>query len=243
MKTRGLLQGVMGLLLLALLGCAEDAAHTPTLAGPLPTRFLPPTATTTPTPTVATATPRPSATPTRSATPSATPTATPSPTATPIVLGEIVIVRRPVPAGYAIPPEALMLAPWPTHLVPPGSLTSTDAVVNTVARTALRCHEPLSLDRIAQREVGTGFLTLPDPACPSPDVAVPLSAAVPVVIAAQPVYSGTIISPANVALHNWPLRYLPANALRTLSDVIGRQAVLTLLRGQVIRADHLAEAD
>lgn len=145
---------IMFYLLVGMLAACEPGDPTPELVEiqQVPTdviRTVPPP---TPTPLQPTTTPSP--------VPSPTPTPYLTLTPTPLVVSLVVAVR-PIPAGYAIPPEAVRVIEWPVasvQAVPFNALTDLDQVVNEVTLVDIACYEPILTDTIARREVGSGFL-------------------------------------------------------------------------------------
>lgn len=177
----------------------------------------------------ATHTPHPTQTP--SPLPSNTPNA--APTITPLPLQEIIIVIKPIPAGYAIPPDAVMRYPWPQAAQPRTAYTELSDVINQVTLVDLSCFEPITAQTIAPREVGDGFLALPGD-CPQTfdvNTATPLQS---VVVAVRRIIPGQQISPAAVALRDWPSHMIPPGAYTTLADAIGTIAQTEILPEQLL---------
>jgi Flp pilus assembly protein CpaB len=167
----------------------------------------------------------------------ATITATPTPTVTPIALGEIVVAVRPIPAGAAIPPEAVQRMPWPAESVPAQAVTTLDEAVNQVALVDFACYEPLLSEGVARREVGSGFEPLPN-TCDALN-GPPSMVLVDVVVAVQPLTAGTVIPPSAVALRPWPVGLVPPGALTSLADAVGQTVAIDLNREQPVLAGKL----
>jgi Flp pilus assembly protein CpaB len=166
------------------------------------------------------------------------PTSQPSepPSATPEDLIPVVVMVQPVPAGYAIPPQAVTVLLWPPESVPIGHLDNIEQVINEVALVDLPCFEPVIQAAIARREVGVGFRDLPE-RCPP----VPETVAVDVVIANRTIYAGEKITPSMIRLAAWP--YAPNDAAIALADVIGTYAVTTIYQEQALTSTRLTNTD
>ncbi|MFW5748429.1 MAG: SAF domain-containing protein [Chloroflexota bacterium] len=219
------------LLVLVIGACGPGADPTPELIAVA----MMPTATASPLPTD-TETPPPSATPTPRPTRTHTPWPTVTPTATATPERAVVVIVQPVPAGYAIPPEAVALTTWPAQAAPFHGYTSPDDVINMVALVDLMCFEPVLAGAIAPREVGSGFLELPG-SCPSLPEAT--GATVDVVIAVEAIARDQMITPGMVALRGWPAHLVPPDALHALGDVIGAYTRTGILREQPVLASRL----
>jgi len=126
-----------------------------------------------------------------------------------------------------------MRHPWPEAAQPSGSYTDLSAVINQVALVDLICFEPITAQTIAPREIGSDFLPLPDD-CPQYfeiNTDAPLQS---VVVAVQPITQGERITPADVALREWPTHMIPPGAYTTLADAIGTVAQTDILREQLL---------
>ncbi len=161
----------------------------------------------------------------------------PTATATEVRYAYIAIAMQPIPAGYAIPPEAVILYPWPAESVPFSAILTVDDVVNKVALADIHCFEPFVEPALALREVGTGFETLEScPVLPPQTGEVTL---VNVVIATQFVEAGVTIRPGMVAMQQWPVEIRPAGTIGRFADVIGKEARENLIPELPIYADVL----
>ena len=202
-----------------------------------PTPELIAVSTPTPRPTIPTATP--TITPSATATVTATPTTTSQPTATstPIAMSEIVIVVKPLPVGYPIPPEALMLYPWPAEDLPEGAFSSIDEVVNMVTLTDLVCYQPVVSNLIARRTAGTEFFDLED-TC-NPIEPVPDFAPAHVVVAVGFIRAGERIEPHMVTMQVWPQALAPAHGFNGYASVLGKRTLTDLLSNQPILSPHI----
>lgn len=224
------------LLLICLLAAActvnEDA--TPVLLEELPTRVILPSDT----PTI---TPRPSRTATRTPSP-IPPTETTQPTTTPtrLPLVDVIIAVEPIPQGYAIPPSAVRIFSLPPESVPLDAAFDLDQVINHVARVPIGCFETISAGTLAIREAGTGYAELPADCPPVPEEAIEMGS---IVVAARWIPPGQIISPSMVMLRDYPQDLISPDAITRLSDAIGQQVNMDILREQPIRAYHLTTDD
>jgi len=170
-------------------------------------------------------------------TPRPTATSIPSATPTPVRLADVVIAVKPIPAGAAIPPDAVQQVRWPVDALPYAPIEQVEAVINEVALVDIGCNEPILLEAIAYREVGTGFEALPD-TCPTLQASVEM---VDVVIAVEDVDAGTVIAPGAVTLRPWPVGALPSGHHRTLADVIGTVASGDIRREQPITTRRIID--
>lgn len=161
------------------------------------------------------------------------PEITPSPIIPPDLWQPIVIVVKPIPAGYAIPPEAIRLEMWAVESLPTGYYQDVNHVINEVTLVDLACHEPVLSHTIARREVGTGFLPLPNECETHPD----LQTASYVVIAARDIRAGETITPSSVQRVLW--HYAPPDGFVNLADVIGLQAKTFIFREQILTSQRL----
>jgi len=71
------------------------------------------------------------------------PQATPLPTATPLTFIEIVIAVQELQRGQVIPPDAVVLRPFPEQSVPFNGIRSLEDVVGRIARTDIYREEPI----------------------------------------------------------------------------------------------------
>jgi Flp pilus assembly protein CpaB len=195
------------------------------------TRVLPTRPPRTITPTIPTATP--SVTPTATATD--TPTATATDTAEPWVA--LVVAVQPIPAGMAIPPEAVAVQSWPQAAAPLSALTDLDAVINQVSLVDIDCYEPIIQPIIARRTAGSGFLPMPGDC---PPVTTDIRELTMIAVAIDYIPAGATIAPSAVALQPWPQALIPPGALNALSDVVGATAQIDILIGQPIRQRQVA---
>ncbi|MDX2076304.1 MAG: SAF domain-containing protein [bacterium] len=208
--------------MMLLIGCTLNTTPSPPtddIEALLPTRFVPPTYT-----------PIPSITPTRTPRPTATPSPTPSPTPEP--LAELIIITQSLPAGVAIPPEALGVVLVPVRSMPYSAVTDITAIVNTVTKVELGCYEPIVSDILALREAGSGFLTF-IPCSPIPQAQQPFRMG-NMVVATMFLPQGTQILPNMVALRPYPFHLLPMGALTNLSDAIGQVTTVEIFGEQPI---------
>lgn len=145
----------------------------------------------------------------------------------------IVIVIKPVPAGYAIPPEAVRLEMWAVESLPTDYYQDVDQVINQVALVDLSCYEPI-LDRmIAPRQVGTGFLPLSNSCEEHPHS----QTASYVVVAARDIQVGEIITPSSVHRVLW--HYIPQDGFVNLGDVMGLRAETYIFREQILTVNRV----
>lgn len=209
-------------LLLTLIGCTLNTTPAPPtddILADLPTRFIVPTYT-----------PIPSIMPTFTPRPTSTPSPTPIPTPEP--LAELVIITQALPAGVAIPPEAIGVVQIPLRSMPFSAVTDITEIVNQVTRVDLGCYEPIIEDVLALREAGSGFLTFTN--CPPIPQAQQPFRMVNIVIATINLPANTQILPNMVALRPYPFHLIPLGALTNLSDAIGTITTTDILREQPI---------
>lgn len=218
------------ILIILLAACTVNQDATPVLIQELPTRVILPSNT----PTI---TPRPSHTPTRTPTSTATLESTETPTSPPMTT--VVIAIEPIPQGYAIPPHAVTLFSLPPESVPVDAVLSLNDVINHVARVDIGCFEPISAETLALREVGSGYVELPQQCPPLAEMAIEMGS---VVVATRWIPPGEIISPSMVMLRDYPLALISPDAITSLSDAIGKQTDVDILREQPIRVYHLNDA-
>ncbi|PJF22640.1 MAG: hypothetical protein CUN56_04960 [Phototrophicales bacterium] len=224
------------LLLICLLAtaCTVDQDATPVLLQELPTRVVLPSNT----PSI---TPRPSRTATKTASPfPPTATLTPSITPTTMPLVEVIIAVEPIPQGYAIPPSAVRIFSLPPESVPLDAAVDLDEVINHVARVPIGCFDPISIGTLAPREAGSGYLDLPGNCPPVPEEGSEMGH---IVVAVNWIQPGQVISPSMVMLRDYPHNLIPPDAITRLSDVIGRQVGMNILREQPIHSYHLMPDD
>lgn len=182
---------------------------------------------------------------TPSPTPIDTPTATPTdppPTATPVPMAQIVIAVKPIPAGMAIPPEALRLNAWPENSLPNEVMTDVNAVVNQVALVDIVCFEPILPGMIAPRTIGSGFEPLPGD-CGVPPIITPTLSLTGVAIARQYIPIGTTITPDMIVMRAWPVALLPPGAIQAAGSVIGRTTRQDILREQPILTSRITSGN
>lgn len=213
-----------------LIGCTLNTTPEPPptddISALLPTRFVPPTYT-----------PIPSITPTFTPRPTITPTQTPIPT--PEILAELVIITQALPAGVAIPPDALGVVLVPVRSFPYNAVTDITKIVNRVTTTALGCYEPIVADVLADREAGSGFLTFTN--CPQIPQAVQPFRMVNMVMATMYLPSGTQILPNMVVLRPYPFHLLPLDAMTNLSDAIGQVTSIEIFQEQPITRHRVGQ--
>lgn len=217
-----LIRVIVYFLLLTLIGCTLNTTPAPPtddILADLPTRFIIPTYT-----------PIPSITPTFTPRPTSTPSPTPIPTPEP--LAELVIITQALPAGVAIPPEAIGVVQVPVRSMPFSAMTDITDIVNRVTRVDLGCYEPIIEGVLAFREAGSGFLTFED--CPPVPQAQQPFRMVNIVVATIYLPEGTQILPNMVALRPYPFHLIPLGALTNLSDAIGAITRTDILREQPI---------
>lgn len=220
-------------LLLVLAACNPDAPEVIELPTQVVLPSLPPPNTPIPT--------RPATSePTVTSSATTVPTDTATPSATPVEWVSIVFVLRPIPAGYPIPPEAIILHHFPAESAPYSAVFSREDVINRVARVDIPCFEPV-LDRmLLRREAGVGFLPLPESCGTIPALDMPLTFA-EIVIAAQDIPAGTTITPDMVALRAFPVGWIPPDGIVTYVDALGKVAQVDILREQLLRNRHLGD--
>jgi Flp pilus assembly protein CpaB len=213
-----------------LMGCTLNTTPAPPptedISALLPTRFVPPTYT-----------PIPSITPTFTPRPTATPTLTPIPTPEP--LAELVIITQALPAGVAIPPNALGVVLVPERSLPYNAVTDITKIINRVTTTALGCYEPIVADVLAEREAGSGFLTFSD--CPPIPQAVQPFRMVNMVVATLYLPQGAKILPNMVILRPYPFHLLPLDAMTNLSDAIGQVTSVEIYPEQPITRQRVGQ--
>lgn len=166
--------------------------------------------------------------------PPVSPTFTLTPTDKPDLWTPIVIVAKPIPAGYAIPPEALRLELWSVESLPTDYYTNLDEVINQVTLVDLTCHEPVLGRTIAPRQIGTGFLPLPNHCDEHPHS----QTASYVVVAARDIHAGETITPASVQRVLW--HYAPPDGFVNLADVIGSRTTTYIFREQILTHQRIA---
>jgi Flp pilus assembly protein CpaB len=216
---------------LLLAACAGDDPGAGALRV-LPTEFLLPSLT----PTPGLTEPLPAA---PTATPTAEPVVTNTPMPTPPPLVELVIAVQPIPAGAPIPPEALALYFFPEDYAPSRALNDPEPVIGQVALVEIACFEPVLSHLIAPRTIGSGYDPLPGNCGPLPNEEPPVEFG-HVVIAAETIPSGALITPAMVALRRWPQTISPPGSYDTLASVIGSVAQTDILREQPLLAGRVA---
>jgi flagella basal body P-ring formation protein FlgA len=145
----------------------------------------------------------------------------------------IVIITKPIPAGYAIPPDAIRLEMWSVESLPTGHYLELEQVINQVTLVDLTCHEPVLARTIAPRQVGTGFLPLPNDCEENPHS----QTASYVVIAARDIQAGETITPASVQRILW--HYAPQDSFVNLADVIGSRAKTYIFREQILTTQRI----
>ena len=74
-----------------------------------------------------------------------------------MALSPVVVAQRDVPAGATINRAALVVAQWPTGMVPAGAFTSIDSVAGRVTRVAVFKGEALVPGRLAPDGTGPGL--------------------------------------------------------------------------------------
>lgn len=227
---------IVFLLLLLIAACNSNEPQ----AVELPTQIILPSPE--PTATVVRTRP-PTLTPEPTATGTATPTATPTPTptSTPVEWTQIVLAVRPIPAGYAIPPEAVQLVDFPASAAPFSAFHQLEDVINQVTLVDIGCFEPVLAETVAPREVGTGFELLPD-TCGSIPIFEPPLEFVEVVVAVRFIPAGTKITPEMIALHAWPQALVPPGIHDSYMDVVGKIAQVDIVREQFIRSQQIRRA-
>ena len=231
-------RGIVLVLLVLLAACQGDSDNpTPELIAvdAAPTEYVRPSLTPTITPSV---TPTPSTTPMLMLTAWSTPTPTLVPTNTDEPLVSAMIVVKPIPQGYPIPPSAVMRVEWPASTVPYNAYAAANDVVNTVTLVDLACYEVLVPGMVAPRETGIGYWLL-ESECERPPRQFDGGPLVDVVVAVHQIDAGIVISPGAVQIHRAPGRYVPPGALMSLSDVVGQTARMPILPQQVILNDRL----
>jgi len=180
----------------------------------------------------------PSNTPNPTDTPSPTltlrPTDTPEPTQ--ISLRQVVVAVQPIPAGFAIPPEAVALIDWPLETGFSTAFSNVDDVINEVALVDIGCFQPIVSAVIARREVGSGFETLPRSCPPLPTLTDEM---VNIAVPQMFITTGTEIRPAMVTLRAWPAVYAPSGAINNFADVVGAIARIDLFEEYPILTDQL----
>jgi pilus assembly protein CpaB len=70
---------------------------------------------------------------------------------------DVVVVTRPIPAGVAVPRDAIALVPWPSRVAPAESFAAADSVSGRVAREPLRPGEPVLRAALAARGAAPGL--------------------------------------------------------------------------------------
>ena len=226
----------MGCLFLLLAACQSEEATPPGIIEVLPTRFLIPSDTPTPRPTrtaLPTRIPRPTY-----VMPSATATLDVTMTPTPVELVELVVAVQPIPAGQAIPPDAVRVYVWPAIAAPHIAATDLAEVINQVSLVDIDCTQPILMGTLAQRTRGTGFTPLPDRCLPLLPLWSPITF-VDIVIAVQSIPAGATIAPNMIAMRPWPEPFLPDDVLLTFADVIGRVARVDIYQEQPLQWKHV----
>lgn len=71
------------------------------------------------------------------------PTDIPEPTITPIEMVELVISVQHLKRGVVIPPDAIIIRPWPKHSAPSGAIFEEDFVIGKIARTEIFREQPI----------------------------------------------------------------------------------------------------
>lgn len=150
---------------------------------------------------------------------------------------EVALVVKPIPAGYAIPPDAIETMLWPVDLVPPFAMPA-ETVVNQVTLVDIDCHEVVLTTTVARREVGSGFRDLPGTCDPLQLLPVPWQEQY-VVVALQLVPEGGVIPPHAVTLRAWPAHLVPEGAITAITDVIGQRARVTVRQDQLFTTSRL----
>lgn len=241
---------LIGLLLMSLTS-ACGSVGSPSEARLLPTEAILPTTTLRVITLAPTSTATPQVTPSATQTPKPVPTQTPLPTLVPTMIepptitptevryAYIAIAIKPIPAGYAIPPDAVTLYPWPVDTVPFTSILTVDDVVNKVALTDIHCFEPFVEAGLALREAGFGFEELES--CPSLPPQTGVVTFTNVVVATQYVDAGVTIRPGMVSMRRWPIEIRPVGAIGRFADVIGKETLGQLIPEQPIYAEMLME--
>jgi len=74
-----------------------------------------------------------------------------------MALSPVVVAQRDVPAGATINRAALVVAQWPTGMVPAGAFTSIDSIAGQVTRVAVFKGEALVPGRLAPDGTGPGL--------------------------------------------------------------------------------------
>lgn len=182
----------------------------------------------------------PTAPPTHTATATASPTAEPTMTSQPLT--EVVIAVQPIPAGYAIPPDALTVYELPVSNMTDTALDDLERVINQVALADIGCFEPIHPQHIARRTIGEGFRDLPGDCPQLPELARPIQLS-EVVVAAQYIDDGTVITPEMIIVRSWPAALIPPDAITMLSNVVGQVSRRGILQEQVLRSGQFIEGD
>jgi Flp pilus assembly protein CpaB len=153
---------------------------------------------------------------------------------------ELVVAVQPIPAGQAIPADAVRLYAWPETAAPYTAVNNLEAVIGKVAMVDLFCFEPVLEETLAQRTPGGTVNPLPGHCRPLLPLHPPIRY-VTVVVATRYIPAGTTVSPNAVALRRWPEDLLPMDALTGFADAIGQVTEVAILREQLLRINMLRQ--
>lgn len=86
--------------------------------------------------------------------PTAEPASTPLPTPTPIPFVELVVAVQEIPRGLEIPPNAVILRPWPEESAPFQAVGNVDDVIGRIARTDIFREQPILSNMLVEDLTG-----------------------------------------------------------------------------------------
>jgi pilus assembly protein CpaB len=75
-------------------------------------------------------------------------------------LVHVAVAARDLPVGHLLAADDLQMAPWPAHLIPPGSAQSRDDLVGRGLIVAVYRHEPMLPAKVAPEGMGGGLANL-----------------------------------------------------------------------------------